>query len=761
MLTSGKLAPHFGSPGVSDLSTILEAETSGISRHLPDLDDSKDASSWRAGRSPRPSPSPKIEDGVSDIQDTSALNLSTSELNKEVLAALSQSGPRGGWTSGVVVDDEGGAVDANVTFNLGSVDPDLAALLSPNHMKATEPALLVAINALSPPLRSPTDTRPNSPASPRHAGSSNEKTPPPFGRRSTSLPRPTVINRSPSDKSSALGSRLPVQSTSPRLARSASERPSYSGPERPHIPSTLRTPESTGRQSLQLPRRRASPLLGESPLPPRPTSSDGQESSRGASSRLATPARHLLPASTSRTRLIPSPQSSPGYDGSESTSSRTPSAIGPAASRRLAGIRPSLDVGDRPRIYTRDRSSSLTEGSPYDPPAKRPVDWLGPRTAKAFAAAGLLDSERDASPGPSASRPGSRFGFGSSRSERDFRSHYAPSRAGFSDVGPSASASWARRSGSISRGSESLLGTPLSDSASTTPRTTYSAPSTAPTSVSASSAQRMLHEELSALQEKHTLETGALLSALADSQRTTKMLREENAQLRDRLHYAEDQLAAVREELHRVQFAQAFNPPSTSTLGRSSLSRLAAQTMPEPTRRRSPQSRLQTLLHSSADDFHADFHAVEETEVKIEPEDSIPARDYLHTTQSSQTLQRRKSGASSIFPAPPSNMTMLLHDDAGGPDYTSAPTPATRRSRTPSPTLVAGRPAPPASAHAAQYSVSSSAGNISPTTANFSIVTGSPGSLYLRPEHERLLGDMPTLDLHADEFAFDDLHHGL
>jgi hypothetical protein len=38
--------------------------------------------------------------------------------------------------------------------------------------------------------------------------------------------------------------------------------------------------------------------------------------------------------------------------------------------------------------------------------------------------------------------------------------------------------------------------------------------------------------------------------------------------------------------------------------------------------------------------------------------------------------------------------------------------------------------------------------NISPTTAEFSMVTtGSPRSLFLRPEHEVLLGDLESLDL--------------
>lgn len=49
----------------------------------------------------------------------------------------------------------------------------------------------------------------------------------------------------------------------------------------------------------------------------------------------------------------------------------------------------------------------------------------------------------------------------------------------------------------------------------------------------------------------------------------------------------------------------------------------------------------------------------------------------------------------------------------------------------------------------------SSGGNISPTTVDFSI-TGSPGSLHLRPEHELHLGDMASLDLALVGDASDD-----
>lgn len=761
--SSSPLAPSPGIHGISELSTILEAETSGISKHLPDLDDTDVIFPSRASRSPNPSAKSLGKSALS-VQDTSVLELSTSDLKDEVLAALSKSGPKDGWSNGAVIEDAADLPDderyANMTFGLGTVDPDLAALLSPHQLK-TEPTLLVATGAVSPPLRSPTlsesraSSKPSSPHARDFSQSSGRLTP---GRRSSSLPRPTppVSPSRTATLSKATSSKLPVHVAPSRLSRSASERPSISG-ERSVEPSPLRPAESTGRTSLQLPRRRQSPLLGDNTPPPRPTSPGApeQESRRSPASRSAIPAR-LAPSSSVRgsARLYPSPQSSPGLDGTESVSSHSPSAISSSASRRLNGVRPSLDVvGDRPRLYARTRSSSLDEVVPYDAVAKRPADWLGPRTAKAFAAAGLLDGDRE-SAAPSSSRPGSRFG--TSRSERDSRSHYAPSRAGFSDLG--SSSSWGRRSESISRGSESALGTPLSESGFT-PRTTFSA-STAPTSISSSSMQRHLQDELNSLQEKHTLETGALLSALADSQRTTRVLREENAQLRDRLQYAEEQFAAAREELQRQQFALAFNPPSTSTLGRGSLYRLAGQSATEGPRRGYAPSRLQTLLRSSTDNLRLEDLRVEKPEEALKPEPMPTKRLSQDFAPYSSAHRRRGSGASSIFHAPPSNMTMLLHDDGPAPE-TASPH---------SPTITLGKPLPKPlydangshGSHAPHYSVSSSTANISPTTACFSFVTGSPGSLRLQPEHEVLLGDMPTLDLHASE----DVHefypqHGL
>lgn len=67
---------------------------------------------------------------------------------------------------------------------------------------------------------------------------------------------------------------------------------------------------------------------------------------------------------------------------------------------------------------------------------------------------------------------------------------------------------------------------------------------TAPTSIGSASAspfgffgreKEMEKEEIRELKDKHLTETGALLGALSDSQRTTKMLREENGELRERV----------------------------------------------------------------------------------------------------------------------------------------------------------------------------------------------------------------------------------
>ncbi len=136
------------------------------------------------------------------------------------------------------------------------------------------------------------------------------------------------------------------------------------------------------------------------------------------------------------------------------------------------------------------------------------------------------------------------------------------------------------------------------------------------------------------------------------------------------------------------------------------------------------------------------------------------------------SLKRRLSDTSSIFPIPPANMTMLMDDEGAScaedthqidGEYSqihfgkpiAAPRPhsyARSLSRSPPNGFHNHDFARPG--HHANKSIASAA-SISPTTANFSMTTGSPGSLFLRPEHEILLGDMESLDLGANDVNID------
>ncbi|KAI0691815.1 hypothetical protein BC835DRAFT_100010 [Cytidiella melzeri] len=733
----------------SDLSTILEADTSGISKHPPSPKSLQHTHSCVSLKTVATRPSNP------NIQDTSALDLSTTDIGKEVLAALSATGQKDhGWLNGAIVEDvespagDGIIADPDASFNLGALDHDLATLLKSNRPKDIE----------SPPLLTPplTDGRRGSRSPSPHLTTQGLASP--CSAPSTATNSPTLSQRqaapsSSMSRSSSLSRPItlkPPPSSLARLSRSASERPSYFSKNSP-LPSPTKL-ESTRRQSLQLSADSKSPLLREEASPTRPTTSDGAERDhrKQALSRLAAPSRHLAAANNARTSLrhLPSPTSSPGWDGGDSVSSRSPSAIGAAPTRRVNGHRPSLDTGNhRPPIRGRDRSASLTEHTPYYSSTSRPPDWMGPRTAKVFAAAGLLQEDRD-SASPSTSRPGHRYGITSSRSDRDFRSQYAPSRAGFSEVG--STTSWGRRSGSISHTctsseARSAMGTPLSDSVMTTPRTTYSAASTAPTSVStASSMQKHLESEIQQLQSKHSTETGALLNALADSQRTTRILREENAQLRDRVQYLSDELEEAQETLKKLQFSPPF---ATSTLPRSTSYRLNGRQPPESLRRPIPHSRLQTLIHVNDNDDEIDNNHMEDAR-----HESTPMNMPMSSTLSPHhhEAQRRYSSSSSIFASLPSNMPMLLQEDDDVALSMSPPSPAMHTGRLPSKQVP----------YVGHRRTTSSTGNISPTTANFSMMTGSPRSLDLRSEHERLLGDMPSLDLHGGDYdsrAFQDL----
>ncbi|OJT14558.1 hypothetical protein TRAPUB_8891 [Trametes pubescens] len=770
----------------TELSTILESETSGISKHLPSLDTSQashgaDSERESEHASPsgflppelyhlRPPPHDTRHRSRSPSNDTSPLDLSTSKLTSEVMAAMSASPGKQDWFSGIVVDDTTSESAASrgrtpefsdMSFNLNTLDPDLAALLSPHRANDTEPALLVAIDAIPPPASSSPPPQ-SSPPSPR-----------------TSLEKPTVTpaRRLPPASLSA-APRRPANTTLPRIVRSASDRPAFPIAGKTGLPSPIsRTPSGraashsperpssmgsvTSTQSHHHPQRTGSIDVRR----PSPGSASGSMDNRkSAISRLMTPARSsaLSPSSSASGSRPPlsrfnSAQGSSVWDAeSVSPSSRAPSSVGTAPSR-LQEHRPSLDV-DRPRSMgtrTRKRSSSVIEhrvtASPsyMTPPVPRATDWLGPRTQKAFAAAGLLDFEKD-SPA-SVSRPGSRFGTTRSSVERE-RARYTPSRTAFSEAG--SSSSWGARSLSRATGYAEMTGGPSRESMST-PRTTFSSASTAPTSISASSSvQQHIQTELQLLQDRHALESGALLNALADSQRTTKLLREENAQLRERLQFLEDKLADAEDRMQQLQYAQPPPPPAISS--RSAYGRRFASPALSENRTLPTHSRHGSFLRAQPDTRN-DLSSPE-------PSSHSPETPEDHTEAFPRVHRKRTSVASSVFAAVPNNMSMIMQeegttsDSIGGLSMHSSP-PG-------SPTMVLGRVQPPPidmkphahprPGHALSKSVSSSAGNISPTTANFSMLTGSPGSLNLRPEHERHLGDMPSLDLTDGFEDYDD-----
>lgn len=279
-----------------------------------------------------------------------------------------------------------------------------------------------------------------------------------------------------------------------------------------------------------------------------------------------------------------------------------------------------------------------------------------------------------------------------------------------------------------------------------TPRTTFSAASTAPTSVSASSSAH-LQSELQALQERHQVETGALLSALADSQRTAKVLREENTHLRDRLAGVEDKLAAAMEEIQRLQYAPS--PPSTR-MGYSRYTPASADRITNRSGSISP--RKQSFVREydnprpSPTSDHEHTSAAAANRPELEP--------YLNTRR----FDRRMSTSSSLFPGPPSNMSMLIHEDGfsasgSGPGERDQSSGFPKLPLSPaSPTLVLARLSDgPVPGMGQEEKMRRDPGNISPTTADFSMITSSPGSLNLRPEHELHLEDMPDFELNPEE----------
>ncbi|KAI0319408.1 hypothetical protein OF83DRAFT_1170239 [Amylostereum chailletii] len=798
-----------------ELSTIIESDLSGMSRHLPAL-------SSRAG-SEEPD-SDRAEDGAAhlspfsfgfsdflpsnksphspDLQDTSLMDLSTSQLADEVTDALKGKTSGEDWFSRVIVQDAADSRPGSAHspaedeeepsftitsaprpvssfLDLDALDPDLAALLSPNRAQTMHSTLRLP-HAPQPSLTPPP---PENAIFPHSRPSHQLTTPQPNASTSSYSPQ----GRSPTSATSSVGSETSPSRPPPVFARPALSRAaSSSSMPRVNRPLPGRTSPLRAEHLFQhpIPARAASdptlPLDNAPPSSPRefdharrgPSPSrlrdetpgpalqqaftlDRSTSSRRVPSRLATPARPPLQGSA---RLMRSTASANGgspnaWEGdSASPSSRASSSMGTAPTRRPHRPKPSLDDGRRPSLnlerptlsaYPRMRKRSFSVGEARTARG----ELLGPSTAKAFAAAGLMEQD-----GAGAGATG-RFGTVRSLGEqRDYRSQYAPSRLAFSEAG--SASSW--RSGSVSRAMTISEAGPLD-----TPRTTFSAGSTAPTSVSGASSPQHIQATLQGIHDKHAMETGALLAALADSQRTAQAMREENSALKARVSDLEAQLAGAHAQLQMMPRHHAYpNPHSphrahhcpqpspslqqqqsygaSSSLGRAIRERIGA------TREMMGGARERTTRPSTADGPPRRLPS----RLSVSPRPSLDMqdrdrdRDVLATsvpassrssgmldTYPSRLGRRPLSGADSVFALPPSNMSLLMHEDEDDM-FQFAPQDQTVHE------------VPKTQVHPPPRTSSPTASNFSATDAG-----ASPKSLFIRPEHEALLGEMPSLEL--------------
>lgn len=767
--------PASGPPLGADLSTIIEAENSGISKHIPCIgngtpgdDDDTPTSPFnleQIDKSRNLFPSP-------ESREASIFDLSTSKLATEVMDALKVEDftTASEWlkgVNGIVVEGDldehdpplttpvsARSEDPDAALDFDALDPDLAQLLSPNRINGKSP--------LSSRLPSPTHLR-----SPSHPVSNPSLRPPnrdghpprmsPSPRLGLAIPSPAsfaMIQSSPTRRTVSLSRANPTRGTPsslPRLMRSVttappvfttsdsshgtSTSPGPCGPKRRHQPPS---PLSSQSHSSQGPSSASS--RGSTDMPPR----------KLAGSRLATPSRQVSSYAPGTSRLA----------NPSSTNEKALSQISPRSASdptHQPDPRPNHELGGplevnkrrRPHLFsTRRRSMSVEEArlsptsgsiSPIRPSSSMSngppaMEWLGPRTVKAFAAAGLLDGDRDGH-GSGANR------YASLRAHNEREDRFAPSRMAFSEA--ASTSSWGR-SGSVSRGvTPSEGGVTWGSPTFSAPRTTFSG-STAPTSISAASSSQQAAIQM--MKEKHDLETEALLSALSDSQRTTKTLREENFRLRDRIRELEDELDEMRTQIHRL--ASGVLSPRAPPLGPFSMSphdRSLRLPSPLAASRRPATQRPLSHVYTNGFTKSAEGQSPQSSRAASPSRGDSPAPV---TVAAPRPRRRRASTTSSVFPNVPQNMSLLMLEEAMH-DRTGP------LSSPPSPTLVGGIPHRSSLCNNSNSALGLHAAHththISPTIASFSLteIPGSPSSLQLRPEHEMHLGDMATLSLYA------------
>ena len=794
--------PDPGPPAVSfkpepplstELSTILESDLSGLSlsKHIPALDQSQISDVSGNGhsiKSEAPLSSPEINELIAP--DASVLDLSTSQLKEEVMHALKEKPSTNGWLAGVVVEDATDSRPASrndrkeLKFDIGeepeeslhldALDSDLAALLSSNRAAGKQPLFRtenpftssqipqqphpIAPPRIFPPTRAVTPQSRPSPLTPSPVDASPSSTIGSTRSQSQSSPVRTTAPHGYSSLPRSVPTRF-----MPRLMRSVTDRATPVRGDR-NVENAARAPsdpslpiDDARRVSIDSVYQMHSPVSpSETQSPPLPPLPHAEPHRRVAGSRLATPARFGAHApASSRLLRAALPSSSGTWDkDSISPSSRASSALGSAADR-LVRPRTSEDgvFEGRPTArerlgYTpRNRNRSLSVGGGKNErvtsPAPRSTEWLGPRTAKAFAAAGLLDRD--------VSNNASRFGSVRSLGDRDQRT-LAPSRLAVSEAGSVAS-SWRSVSRAMTH-SEATTGHDSGSASTGAPRTNRSAESTAPTSISLSCPQsrtpspqhKNYQAALQAMQEKHTTETGTLLAALADAQQNSQSLRAENAKLVARVELLEAELDDAREQLGAREYASssAMPPPNSDhhlhPFTRAVFSRMERQASADAvaittnSKRRPP---LPLSIPISGGHHH---HHLQGSNPRVMDLKRLEDADEENSTfqmsgiggggaggggsngrlMPSSAPSRRPSWTESVFAVPPSNMSMLLQEQPA-------------RSRR-------------------------SAESISMTTASAPTdAPGSPRSLFLRPEHELHLGDLGSLDMRFTEDEADDV----
>ncbi|KAG1835779.1 hypothetical protein F4604DRAFT_754419 [Suillus subluteus] len=502
-------------------------------------------------------------------------------------------------------------------------------------------------------------------------------------------------------------------------------------------------------------------------------------------------------------------------------------------------------------------SSPLTRST--HTPGPPTMEWLGPRTVKAFAAAGLFDGEREeAGAGFEREKAGStrvnrfepdRAGASSvlsrfdregatsvmSRLDRDretslgfydrdrdystinryasLRDH-APSRAAFSEA--ASTSSFGTRS-ACTTGNAGAGWSP-SPTFSSAARTAFSG-STAPTSVSSGVGSGIgagagvgvgngIGADVRTLQEKHCLETSALLNALADSQEACRRLREENGMLRERLRVLEATAIQDRDDVglgrgiglgvlsqdeedgsdktHRCDQDFERLPRKHLASLRVSPAHQSRMLTPVPRMPHLERSHSHLLQHDrhhtvsakASFDFTSgrtpspsrstQFKPPSPQQTQPQPTSSLSIQPPLSPQRRHLQRQRRASTSSSLFPAPPPEMSMLMLEDVGLSNVVSESPPSPggsspvvkklghKHSHSHSMIPRSHSFYAPQSSYTSQsvsFTSFASTGTVaaSPSTATFSMTEapGSPHSLQLRPEHELHLGDMTSLSLYA------------